>query len=164
MFATPSRLRSLLGGLCLAALAAACAPVIDQRGNLPDEDKLATIRPGVTNKDAVAQLLGTPSSKGTFDDRTWYYISKRTEQTAFFDPKLLDQQVFAVDFDENGLVSDVRHIGMEDRRDVTPVARETPAAGKELTIVEQLLGNVGRFNTTSSRTRPTDSGSGPYGP
>lgn len=164
MFATNFRLRHLLGGLCLAALAAGCAPVVDQRGNLPDDDKLATIHPGVTSKDAIAQLLGTPSAKGTFDDRTWYYISKRTEQTAFFEPKLLDQQVVAVDFDEAGLVADVRHIGMEDRRDVTPVARETPAAGKELTIVEQLLGNVGRFNTTSSRTRPTDSGGGGGGP
>lgn len=161
MFATNSRLRHLLGGLCLAALAAGCAPVVDQRGNLPDDDKLATIHPGVTNKDAIAQLLGTPSAKGTFDDRTWYYISKRTEQVAFFEPTLLDQQVVAIDFDNNGMVSDIRHLGMEDRRDVTPVARQTPAAGRELTILEQLLGNVGRFNTNSDKNKgPTNTGGG----
>jgi outer membrane protein assembly factor BamE (lipoprotein component of BamABCDE complex) len=158
---TSPRLRSLIGGLCLAGSLAACAPVIDQRGNLPGEDKLATIRPGVTGKDAVAQLLGTPSTKGTFDDRTWYYISKRTEQMAFFEPTLLDQQVVAIDFDDNGMVSDIRHLGMEDRRDVTPVARQTPAAGRELTIVEQLLGNVGRFNTNSDKNKvPGNTGGG----
>src|ERR1051325_5638108 len=82
--------RRLLRLGALALLLAGCAPTIDQRGNLPDETKLATIKPGLTTKETVSQLLGTPSSISTFNDKTWYYISRRTEQTAFFAPDVID--------------------------------------------------------------------------
>jgi outer membrane protein assembly factor BamE (lipoprotein component of BamABCDE complex) len=137
---------TLAAGLSLAA----CAKTVDQRGNQPTEEKLADIQPGVATKDDVARLLGTPSSIGTFDEKTWYYISKRTEQFAFLTPELVDQQVVAISFDDNGTVTDVKRHGMDDRRDVTPVARSTPAAGKELSFMEQLLGNVGKFNSNRS--------------
>jgi outer membrane protein assembly factor BamE (lipoprotein component of BamABCDE complex) len=137
----------------LIALAlAACQPTIDQRGNLPDEKKISAIEPGVTTKEAVSQLLGTPSSVSTFGDKTWYYISRRTEQTAFFNPQVLDQQVVVVAFDEGDVVRNVQHLNLADSRPVDPSSRETPSAGKELSFVEQLLGNLGKFNAgTASR-------------
>ena len=96
------------GWLALAELCG-CSPTVDQRGNLPDPDKLATIRPGATTKDEVVKILGTPSSIGVFNDKSWYYISRRTEQLAFLDPDVLDQQVYIVDFDERGVVKAVDH-------------------------------------------------------
>lgn len=135
-------LRCLFVALGLAS----CQPTIDQRGNLPDQKKLATIEPGVTTKEMVTQVLGTPSSVSTFSDKTWYYISRRTEQTAFFDPKVLDQQVVVVAFDDGGVVRDVQHLNLADGRPVDPTARETPSAGKELGFFEQLIGNLGKFN------------------
>jgi outer membrane protein assembly factor BamE (lipoprotein component of BamABCDE complex) len=131
----------------LALLLAGCAPMIDQRGNLPDETKLASIKPGVTNKEAVSQLLGTPSSVSTFSDKTWYYISRRTETTAFFAPEVVDQQVVKVGFDDSGVVADVERRGLADGRLIDPSPRVTPSAGRELNLFEQLLGNLGRFNT-----------------
>jgi len=89
---------------------AACAPTVDQRGNLPEPDKLAGIRPGATTKDEVAKILGTPSSTAVFDNKTWYYISRRTKQVAFFDPDVVDQQVYIVNFDERGVVKAADHL------------------------------------------------------
>ena len=54
------------GWLALAALCG-CSPTVDQRGNLPDPDKLAKICPGATTKDEVVKILGTPSSIGVFN-------------------------------------------------------------------------------------------------
>ena len=132
---------------------AACAPTVDQRGNLPEPDKLAGIRPGATTKDEVAKILGTPSSTAVFDNKTWYYISRRTEQTAFFDPEVLDQQVVVVGFDEGGVVREVQHLNLADSRPVDPSSRETPSAGKELSFVEQLIGNLGKFNPNGSTAK-----------
>ena len=139
------RLTCRLGALALVL--AGCAPMIDQRGNLPDETKLATIKPGVTTKDTVSQLLGTPSSVSTFNDKTWYYISRRTEQTAFFAPDVVDQQVVSVGFDDSGIVRDIERHGLADGRPIEPSPRVTPSAGRELGFFEQLIGNLGRFNT-----------------
>ncbi len=137
---------ALVGGLCL--LAAACGGTEELRGNEPDPEKVLAVNPGIDTRQQVAQLLGTPSTTGTFDPNTWYYISKRTWQYAFFDPEVVDQEVLVVRFDDGGMVSDMYIYGVENGVVVEPVERSTPTFGQELTILQQLLGNFGRFNTS----------------
>jgi len=134
----------LLLGTALVMLAA-CSPTIDQRGNLPDADNVLAIQPGVSTKDDVYNLLGTASTIATFSDKTWYYISKRTETVAFFSPDVVDQQVLVVKFDDTDVVQQVALLGMDDANDIEMVDRETPTYGQRLTIIQQLLGNIGRF-------------------
>ena len=146
--------------LLVAALLvlAGCTNPIDQRGDLPDPDKLAQIKPGMTDKAAVTKLLGSPSSVAAFDANTWYYISQKTRPFAFFEPKRLDQEVLAIDFDNKGIVRDLWRKTMADGEPITPDPNATPAPGREFSIIEQLLGNLGRFsgkakgnNTASGR-------------
>jgi outer membrane protein assembly factor BamE (lipoprotein component of BamABCDE complex) len=140
--------RTLLAavGLALTLGSGACTARIDQRGNKPDEDQVVLINPGVDDKNRVAELIGTPSAISTFNDRTWYYISKRTETVAFFDPETVDQEVLAISFDDSGVVDNMRIYGPEDGRTIAYVDRTTPTEGNELTLIQQLLGNLGRFN------------------
>jgi outer membrane protein assembly factor BamE (lipoprotein component of BamABCDE complex) len=146
------------------AVIASCAAMVEQRGNLPVPEKLAAIEPGVTNKDEVIKILGSPSSVSVFNDKSWYYISRRTGQTAFFEPDVLDQQVFIVSFDDQGVVKTLDHKGVQDAKAIDPVPRATPAPGRELTFLEQLIGNVGKFNNAgSSKSGSGSSGSGPTG-
>lgn len=160
MFRSALRNLPLSASVALAVAAAslvACAPTVDQRGNLPDPEKVAQIHPGTTTREQVAQLLGTPSSTGVFNDRNWYYISRRTKQVAFLDPDVLDQQVYIVNFDDKGVVRGVDHKDLRDGRDIEPAPGATPAPGRELTFVEQVLGNIGRFNKGGSSEGGTGS-------
>ena len=125
--------------------ASACAPNVATRGNLPDPDKLAEIIPGEASRDDVADLLGSPSSAATFGEEVWYYIAARVETVAFSEPEVIDQQVVAIKFGEDGLVTAIDTYGMDDARAVEIVERVTPTSGQEITILQQLLGNVGRF-------------------
>src|SRR5262245_41206136 len=128
MFARSLYRRLALAGIGLAAAVTltACAPRIDQRGNKPDEDQVVQINPGVDDKNRVAELIGTPSTISTFNDKTWYYISKRTETTAFFDPEVTDQEVLAIQFDDNGVVQNMKVYGQENGRQIAYVDRTTP--------------------------------------
>src|SRR6201999_1104695 len=72
--------RTALTALGLALLCA-CSPIIAQEGNVPDPDQVVQINPGVDDKNRVTQVLGSPSTVSSFQDRTWYYISRRTEPT-----------------------------------------------------------------------------------
>jgi outer membrane protein assembly factor BamE (lipoprotein component of BamABCDE complex) len=149
----------------LATAAASCAPTVEQRGNLPNPDKIAEIHAGSTTKDEVTKILGTPSSVSVFNnDKTWYYISRRTAQTAFFEPDVLDQQVYVVNFDDQGVVKTVDHRVLEDGKEVTPVARATPAPGRELSFLEQLIGNLGKFNGAGPSSGGGTGGGGQQGP
>src|SRR5215475_3227358 len=141
----PWRPAALAIAVAMTTVLAGCAAKIDQRGNLPDPDAVLSIEPGVQTKDQVSQLLGTPSAVGTFDDKTWYYISKRTKTVAFFDPDVIDQQVLCIKFDDAGIVKKVDFYGLNDALAVEPVARTTPTYGQKLTLLQQLFGNIGRF-------------------
>ncbi len=134
--------------LILAAsltLAAACSPMKETRGYVPDEVLLSELRPGVHDRNSVASLLGSPSSVATFDSATWYYITRRTEQLAFFAEEVVEQQVVAIDFDDKGVLTGVRRFTLEDANDIQLVERQTPSRGKELTLLQQIFGNIGRF-------------------
>jgi outer membrane protein assembly factor BamE (lipoprotein component of BamABCDE complex) len=139
---------ALVSGFLAVAGLSACSPTLAERGHLPNPDKLAAIRPGATTRDEVVKILGTPSSTGVFNDKSWYYISRRTEQLAFFDPDVLDQQVYIVNFDDRGVVKALDHRTLKDGREIEPAPGATPAPGRELTFLEQIIGNVGRFNKT----------------
>jgi outer membrane protein assembly factor BamE (lipoprotein component of BamABCDE complex) len=148
--AKPKYSNRLLSGLCAGALALAvigCTPRVDTRGNLPDPEVLADIKPGQQSRDEVAEILGSPSTVAAFDEETWYYISKRTETFAFFEPEINDRQVVIVRFDAKGVVSELKYLGLEDGRVVNLVDRETHTAGNEVTFLQQIFGNVGRFNS-----------------
>ena len=55
-----------------------------------------------------------------------------------------------VRFDKKGVVQQVERLDKQDGRDVQVVDRKTPTRGKELTVLEQLLGNVGKFSGPES--------------
>ena len=141
-----SYLLRTLAALVLVIGATACESRLDTRGNMPDPSRLAEVASGSHTREDVVEILGSPSSIAVFDQESWYYISKRTTTFAFFEPDVSDRQVVIVRFDKNGMVSDIKALGLEDGHVVKPVERETPTAGNEITLIEQLLGNIGRFN------------------
>ena len=132
--------------IALAMVVLACSPRIDSRGNLPDPDRLVEVKPGLHGRDDVTDILGSPSSIAVFDEETWYYISQRTETVAFLAPSVEERKIVIVRFDGEGLVSTIETFGLEEGQTVEMVDRETPTAGNELTFIDQLIGNFGRFN------------------
>lgn len=146
----PCRLAFVVAAALLVAPLGACHPTVSARGNLPTADQLSQIKPGVTDKASVTALLGSPSSVASFDDTTWYYISQKSQELAFFKPEARDPEVVAVVFDKDGVVTDVHKTSSKAPRTIEPVARTTPAPGKELSFIEQLIGNFGKFNTNSA--------------
>lgn len=142
----------IVGGLA-AFLLTGCAPIVDTRGNLPTQDRLSAVKPGRSTREDVSSVLGTPSSTSVFGDETWFYISSKTETFAFFEPTVLERKVVAVDFDPKGTVKGVRMLDEKDAREIQMVTRETPSAGKELGLLEQLIGNIGRFSDDAPTTR-----------
>jgi outer membrane protein assembly factor BamE (lipoprotein component of BamABCDE complex) len=146
-----------IAGMLGASALGGCVAQVDQRGNLPEPDKVAQIQPGSTTRDQVAKILGTPSSTGVFNDKSWYYISRKTKQVAFLNKDVLDQQVYVINFDGRGVVNSVDHKDLKDGRDIEPAPGATPAPGRELTFLEQVLGNIGRFNKTRSTGSESES-------
>lgn len=140
---------TVLTGLSLLALlagASACSPTMNTRGYIPEEQMISAIRPGVDDQTSVRQMLGAPSISSMFDNKRWYYVSRTTEQLAFFSPKTTEGQVLAIEFNDKGVVSNVSKLGLDTARNVSPSSDKTPTRGRELGFWEQIFGNIGRFS------------------
>jgi len=137
------------------------APLV-RRGHMVAPEQLSQITPGVTRRDDVRALLGSPSHSGTFSDDTWYYISSNTRQRPGRALQVTGQRVVVVRFTPAGAVQEVRELGEADGRNIAFVSRETPVPGNERTLLQALFGNIGRFNpTTPTQQAPgATSGSG----
>jgi len=138
--ASRRRMLKLLGASGAAALLAACQPTVLHHGYLPRKGDLEQLREGMS-KAEVEALLGSPSTTATIDtvNDSYYYISSTTKQTAFLKPQEVDRRVLAIRFNKAGLVKSFAVYGLEDGQVVNINDRETPAAGKELGILESIF-------------------------
>lgn len=140
---------SVAAAVLLAGLAGACAPVIRTHGYTPVPEALARIQPGIDTRSSVQTKIGRPSSTGTFDETGWYYVSTVVEHYTYHEPKVIDRQVVAVTFDEADVVEAVDVLALQDGKLVDLKTGTTPTYGRQLTILEQLLGNVGNLGPGS---------------
>jgi outer membrane protein assembly factor BamE (lipoprotein component of BamABCDE complex) len=140
---------SIFAAGLLTASIMACAPVIDNRGYFFDDRSVNDIEKGVTNQEAVRETFGSPTSESVLNNGAYYYIYSRFVTESYRAPKEVDRKVLAIYFDENKTVRDLAVYGLEDGIIVPIVARTTQTQGSELTVLQQIFGNVGRFGDGS---------------
>jgi len=119
-----------------------------QRGINVDPNTIKQFVPGTTTRADVQSLLGTPTAKGSFDDNTWIYVAETTQARIGRLPGVNNQNVVVLNFDDNGVLKDVKSLNKDDSQDVDVIARTTPSPGTEASVLQQLLGNIGKFNPT----------------
>lgn len=129
----------------VSLLAAACTPTQAVRGNIVEDYRLSEITPGVSTRQNVLKSLGSPTTQAPFDDSIWYYIGQKTEKTGIFDPKVTEEKIVVVAFDEDGVVQQAEVVDA-DRINIPRVRKKTPTGGNEVTPLQQMLGNLGKFN------------------
>jgi len=135
--------------LAVALLLAGCSffeATPTMRGNKVEAEQLNELVPGTSTRSDVTALIGSPTTKATFDDNTWIYVSEVTRPRVGRTPGVLDQNVVVLSFDDQGVLRDVKKLNQEDSIPVTIVARSTPSPGTEASFLQQLFGNIGRFN------------------
>ena len=132
-------------------LIAGCSTQLISRGNMPEKRIVDSIRVGINNRAQVLAILGSPSVRATFDQETWLYVGTKTRKTlSFLSDEILERQVLAIRFNKQGIVQKIERFDKNDGQEIKVVKRKTPTRGKELTVIEQLLGNVGRFDDSST--------------
>ena len=146
-----------LAVIALAGVLAGCEGELQNRGHVPLPGAIEKLEAGSQGRDDVLRLLGSPSTIAPFGE-TWYYVTQRSEQIAFLNPTPIEQRVVAINFGANGRISDIKQYDIKDARDIDMVARKTPTSGREITVLEQLLGNVGKFATPKRETPGASTG------
>ncbi|HEY7958655.1 MAG TPA: outer membrane protein assembly factor BamE [Sphingomicrobium sp.] len=129
--------------LAAAMLLAGCAQMRAHKGAIMDPQLAGAIQPGVDNKDSVEKAIGRPTFVGQFTPNDWYYVSRDTSQLAFRNPRVTNEKVMIVRFDQKGNVASVQNTGREMVMNVRPYGKQTPTLGRKRSFFEELFGNIG---------------------
>ncbi|HEX9558543.1 MAG TPA: outer membrane protein assembly factor BamE [Reyranella sp.] len=133
---------------------AACDNIADLRGFAPTPGTVDKLEVGTQSREDIQRLIGSPSSVATFNPNVWYYISEKQEYWGPSRPWISEQSVIQITFNETGRVQNIKYFDLKDAQNITMVARITPTSGKELTVLEQILGNVGKFSGPRQQGNP----------
>jgi len=124
----------------------ACTAVTAERGSFLQDYQVEEVKVGESSRSDVLRLIGSPTTQSTFDNDIWYYIGQKTEKRGILDSKVVDERIIVVSFNDEGIVESIKEAA-GDRVDIPYSRTKTPTHGNELTLTQQLLGNMGRFNT-----------------
>jgi outer membrane protein assembly factor BamE (lipoprotein component of BamABCDE complex) len=151
---------------CLVALAALlllagcsffqAAPVV--RGNRIDPDDLKELVPGTSTRADATALLGSPTARASFDENRWIYISLVTRPRIGRVQGILSQNVTVLTFNEQGVLLNVEQLSQDDSLPTQISSRATPSPGTEASFMQQLFGNIGRFNAGGPTAAPVGGG------
>ena len=136
--------------LILMLFFSGCANRVQTNGYFVDKYLVEQkILPNHTTEATVIKNLGSPTVMSSFGDRTFYYMGRKYNKKAFLNPVLIDQMIVAISFDDDHRVKEIKHYN--DAKEIEYDNTDTPFKGNDMSALEQLLGNIGRFNTPSSR-------------
>ena len=138
--------RYLVSVIGVALALSACAGSRDHKGFVLDATLTDAIQVGVDNKESVTRTIGRPTFTSQFDPNEWYYLSRNTAQLAFRDPKVTEQTVVRIRFDQAGNVASVEKTGKEQIAKVEPSDDKTPTLGRKRSFFEELFGNIGTIS------------------
>jgi outer membrane protein assembly factor BamE (lipoprotein component of BamABCDE complex) len=138
--------RNLFWAATTAVLLTACTPEINHRGYYSKKGALAQVTEGMS-KSEVEGVLGSPSTTASvnFSGDSYYYITSITQDRSFLAPVETGREVIAVRFNQQDQVTSVAQYGLEDGRIINLNTRETPSAGKEFSLLKELLRTGAKF-------------------
>ncbi len=152
---------ALVVGVGLALGGAACTPTASYNGFQVVDQAPADVKVGEA-RSAVLAKLGTPTATSTFDKDTWYYMSQLSSRTAFYHPKVARRDVVAIHFEKGtNQVAAVNTYSLKDGRVIAFNGRETPTRGREMTVLEQLLGSISAAGALPQDQNQTPGSHGP---
>lgn len=134
-----------MAAAAVVALLSGCATQVRHHGYAPDDAALAQIQVGRDTRETVAAAIGRPSTAGVLNDGGWYYVGSRWERFGPRPPVEVEREVVAINFDSRGRVANIERFGLAEGEVVPLSRRVTEDRIQGVTLIAQLLRNIGQF-------------------
>jgi outer membrane protein assembly factor BamE (lipoprotein component of BamABCDE complex) len=142
--------------LCLVMVLSACTPIITRHGFNNIHSMRSWVKSNTVLKNELQSRFGPASFVDAEGDMTsLYYIAFTKERFAFFKPEVTDRQIIVLHF-KNDVYQDYAEYSLKDGKDIDITSDKTPTYGKEMSIIQQILSNVGRFNNVPGQRGSSD--------
>lgn len=132
--------------LILAVVVAGCTPLYENHGYVPPQEDLQQLVPGVDTRATVDDVIGAPSAAGMLSGGDYYYVSSRMKAYGMMRPEVIDREVLAISFDDQGVIANIERFGLRDGRPVQISRRVTDSSVAGNGFLKQILSNFGNLN------------------
>lgn len=139
-----ARITRLAGTVAIGLMVIGCTEVVSTHGYAPPQEEIDQIVAGQDTRGSVRRKIGRPELDGVFSDDAWYYVATKIGRKTWHEPRVIDRRVVAIRFNPDDTVASVKQYGLDDGRVVDLETRTTPTRGRELTALQQILGNIGK--------------------
>jgi outer membrane protein assembly factor BamE (lipoprotein component of BamABCDE complex) len=126
-----------------------CSTVVENRGYIFNPEIQEKISQGM-DKTEIISLLGTPSTVSESTGLKYYYISNKFFKYAFLNPQEIERTIQVISFDENDNVRNIEEYTMKDGRVINYNKDKTLPNGTEVTIIQDLFDNTGRYTNAEA--------------
>ncbi|MFD0858162.1 outer membrane protein assembly factor BamE [Roseovarius aquimarinus] len=137
-----ARVLGLVGVMALAG----CQATYQNHGYVPPEEDLMQLAPGVDTRATVDDVIGAPSASGMLSEGDYYYVRSRVKHFGAFRPEVIERQVLAISFDQQGVVQNIERFDLRDGNIVPLTRRVTDNSVQDKGFLRQMLGNIGNIN------------------
>ena len=138
------RLNLVLAAAIGSALVAGCSPITQVQGYQVIDEQPALAKVGEDTVTTVRTKYGTPTVVSTFEPNVWYYVNQVNDTFGFYRPHVRVRQIVEIKFDKGTQkVAAVNNYSEKNGHVIAFNGRETPTRGRELSVIEQILGTIG---------------------
>ena len=85
-----------------------CSPRYSYHGSYFSKKEISLLKKTKLSKAEIIQILGTPSTKTTFSDNVWYYITQVRKERAYFSVNNVSTDVLIITFNEQNIVKNYK--------------------------------------------------------
>ena len=121
-----------------------CIKTYHTSGYVFEEDELAALHKA-KNKLDLEHTLGTPTSISAFGQETWFYITTKKEKLAFFNDKIIEQNIIEISFNSDESINKVSIYTEKNANQLKLVEEYTVSKGTESNTLQKFFYNAGRF-------------------
>ena len=117
--------------------------VTDNHGFVHDTNvNLNDFLVGKSTKEDILNILGTPSTKSTFDgEKSWFYVSSEFKKFVFLDGENTDQKILILSFNKD-IVSNKEILLKDSINDIAYEETITDSKGKKLSWIKSFFSNL----------------------
>jgi outer membrane protein assembly factor BamE (lipoprotein component of BamABCDE complex) len=105
------------------------------------------VQDGVTSKERLLKLMGSPTLVASFDDdEVWIYYEEDVNHFLFFKPKIIERKILALRFNKSDIVSELRNIGLANElQGMNFAANHTEVDDHQRGLFKSFFGNIGQI-------------------
>ena len=131
----------------LLLLASSCLSRLEKRGymfNLSDHEILLE---GVTSKEKVVKLMGSPTLISDLDiEEAWIYYSEDVNSVLFFKPKITSRTILVIKFDQLNVIKDLKKLDfLVEEKKLEFNSNYTKVESYEAGLFKAIFSNVGQI-------------------